>query len=377
MRSARTGGIQGYMNQLAASLCERGHEVTVVCRSHEEAPHAGVRFATLHSLALGAALRTLVFAKDVERHVRRTPYDLVVGLGNTWTQDVIRLGGGCHATYLERAHPHSSRRFGRWLGGISPKHRLILAIEARALAPGAFRCALVNSELVRRDLIERYQVDPEKIRLIRNGVDIERFHPRHRENAGRELRERLGLAGEGPVVLFLGSNYGRKGLDLLLEAFPAFLREFPRAKLLVVGADAGISRWKRRARDLGVDPAVTFLGKRNDPEACYAAADLYALPTRYDSFAFTVLEALASGLPVIVSDAAGAAELVGESCGAVVPWTAGPRELASELSRWASPERRSQAAAAGRRVAEENGSEAAMERTVDLLEELAGGPRSS
>jgi UDP-glucose:(heptosyl)LPS alpha-1,3-glucosyltransferase len=172
------------------------------------------------------------------------------------------------------------------------------------------------------------------------------------------------------VLLFLGSNYDRKGLGVLLEAFPAFLREHPAAKLLVVGSDADPSGWKRRARELGVEASVLFLGKRADADACYAAADLYVLPTRYDSYAYTVLEALATGIPAIVSDAAGASEVVDAAAGAVFPWTATAAELASVLSAWAPLERRSTAALACRRVAEANGAEAAAERTVALFEEL-------
>jgi len=371
MRSARMGGTESYLNQVARYLCDRGHEVTVICRSHEEPPHEKVRFVVLRSPVPGAALRILAFARDVERHLRHHAYDLVVGLGRTWTQDVIRLGGGCHATYLERAHAHSSRRFARWFQGMSAKHRVILAIEAKALAPGASRCVVVNSELVRGDVIARYGVDPGRIRLIRNGVDLERFHPRHRQGAGQELRASLGLERHGPILLFLGSNYGRKGLALLLDALPRVRERLPGTKLLVVGADADPGRWKQRARDLGVEDAVFFLGKRGDAEACYGAADLYVLPTRYDSFAYTVLEALACGVPVVVSDAAGACEVVDAGCGAVLPSTAGAEELGDAILRCADMEWRQGAAIRARRVAEENDAQGAAERTAQLFEELA------
>lgn len=367
MRSARVGGTESYLSQVSRHLCERGHDVTIVCRSHEDAPHASVRFVVLRSFAPGASLRYLAFARDVEKHLRKTSYDLVVGLGRTRTQDVIRMSGGCHATYLERAE-------GRSLSRLAPKHKAILALEAQALAPGAYRCVIANSELVKKDVVARYGVPPDKIRLIRNGVDLERFHPRNRDRSGAKLREELRIEGAGPVVLFLGSNYDRKGLGVLLDAFPAFVREHPAAKLLVVGSDADPSRWKRRARELGVEANVLFLGKRADADACYGAADLYVLPTRYDSYAYTVLEALATGIPAIVSDAAGASEVVDAASGAVFPWTATAAELTSVLSAWAPHDRRAHAALACRRVAESNGAEAAAERTVALFEELAADP---
>ena len=121
---------------------------------------------------------------------------------------------------------------------------------------------------------------------------------------------------------------------------------------------------------------VIFLGKRTDADACYGAADLYVLPTRYDSYAYTVLEALATGIPAIVSDAAGASEVVDAASGAVFPWTATAAELTSVLSTWAPHDRRGHAALACRRVAEPNGAEAAAERTVALFEELASSGAS-
>src|SRR6185295_18991211 len=102
LRHARTGGTERYLNGLAGFLAARGHEVTIVCRSHAAPPHPAVRFETLRGLALGGAWRTWSFARAVERHVTEhgaesalagRRYDLVVGLGRTWTQDVLRLGG--------------------------------------------------------------------------------------------------------------------------------------------------------------------------------------------------------------------------------------------------------------------------------------------
>jgi UDP-glucose:(heptosyl)LPS alpha-1,3-glucosyltransferase len=363
MRSARVGGTESYLNQVSRRLADRGHEVAIVCRSHEDAPHPSVRFVVLRSFAPGAALRYLAFARDVERHLAKTSYDLVVGLGRTRTQDVLRMSGGCHATYLERAEGSSLSHF-------APKHKAILALEAAALAPGSYRCVIANSELVRRDVMTRYGVPPERIRLIRNGVDLERFHPRNRERAGSALRADLGLTGDGPIVLFLGSSYERKGLGVLLEAFARRLRDQPGSRLLVVGSDSDLASWRAKARELGVERSTIFAGKRADADACYAVADVHVLPTRYDSFAYTVLESLASGVPVIVSDAAGASEVVESPSGSVLPWTANADAIAAALARWTSPGARETAAPACRRIAEANGADAAAEHTVDLFEEI-------
>jgi UDP-glucose:(heptosyl)LPS alpha-1,3-glucosyltransferase len=375
LRQARVGGTEQVLNLLARHLCEQGHEVTVVCRRRdpEHPPHPAARFVVLRRPVPGAAWRMRAFAEDVERHVREVDYDVVLGLGKTWSQDVLRTGGGTHAAYLEHARPHERRGAEVWL-----KDRVALAIERRAFARGAYRRVIANSELVRRDVMARYGVPREACSVIHNGVDLERFGP-HNRPAGRALRAELGLSPDPdpaqPVVAFVGGGFRRKGLGRLIEALPEVLRAHPRLVLLVVGRDSSRRALERRAQELGVDVALRFVGRRPDPEACFAAADLYCLPTWYDSFGFSVLEALASGLPVVTTDRAGASELVTDGVhGAVLPGEAGPVELAAALLRWLEPERRRAAAVPARARAEEHDVRRALERIESVLVDSAREP---
>jgi UDP-glucose:(heptosyl)LPS alpha-1,3-glucosyltransferase len=216
MRHARTGGTERYLNQLSAWLAGAGWEVTIVCRSHVEAPHPAVDFELLRPLSIGGGWRQWAFARAVERHLRERRYDVVLGLGKTWTQDVLRLGGGTHATYLELAHRETLTPLERALGKGVVKQALALASERRALAPGAYRRVIANSGMVARDVARRYAVPPEAIEVIHNGVDLERFHPRLRAGPGAALRRELGLQDDDLALLFLGTGYGRKGLDTVL-----------------------------------------------------------------------------------------------------------------------------------------------------------------
>lgn len=371
MRHAPIGGAERYLDQLATFLAECGHDVAIVCRTHADPSHPGVRFVPLRSFAPGRPWRTWAFARAVERHVARTPYDLVVALGKTWTHDVIRLGGGCHATYLERAHAATQRGWERALALSWPKDRVALAIERRALAPGAARAVIVPSHMVKADVMRRYGVPDAAIHVIPNGVDLERFRPASPQER-RAAREALGCAPEDDVLLFLGSGFGRKGLDRVLDALPALVRRRPRTRLLVVGRDSGWRHFFRRAQRLGLADRVSFLGSRDDPERCYAAADLYVLPTRYDSFAYTVLEAFASGIPVVTTEDAGAAELVEDGVhGAVLPSRFPPGALARALFDWTAPGRREKSLGALRASAESHSRARCLEATWKVLEAAA------
>jgi UDP-glucose:(heptosyl)LPS alpha-1,3-glucosyltransferase len=314
----------------------------------------------------------LIFAKAVEQHVAQAYYDVVLGLGKTWTHDVIRLGGGCYQTYIDLTHPASLwpsiRRIGTgWL-----KARLALSIEARALAPGAYTRVITNSKMVKQDIIDRYGISADKITVIHNGVDLDRFHPRHRMGAGARLRHRCGFHAEHVVVVFLASGYYRKGLDRLLEVFPALLRERPEARLLVVGYDTGLNHWKARAIRLGLKAYVCFLGGRRDPEVCYGAGDLYVLPTRYDPFANSTLEALASGMPVITTDTNGGCEALEHGVhGAVLQGKEDNDALLRELRRWTDREQLRRGAQAARTQAERHSVIRELEASTEVLLQVA------
>ncbi len=372
MRHARTGGTERHLNQIAVHLAEQGHAVTIVCRSHAEAPHPAVRFVVLRGFAPSSAWRMWDFARRLEHHVMESAYDLVYGLGKTWTHDLIRLGGGCHASYLERAHGESRSALARVLRASALKNRLALAIEARALAPGACRRVVVNSEMVGRDVQRRHGVPAERIVLIRNGVDLAAFRPDPADAAAQALRHVCGFRAEDRVYLFLGSGYGRKGLDRLLDAFPGVLAQRPEARLLVVGADSSRRRWEARARQLGLGARACFLGPRSDTVHCYRAADVYVLPSRYDPFANTTLEALASGLPVVTSSSNGASELLrGGGAGSLLPEDFRDPDLVQALLHWADPGRLAEGARAARRLAERHPVAAVARHTERLLREVA------
>jgi UDP-glucose:(heptosyl)LPS alpha-1,3-glucosyltransferase len=382
MRHRGTGGTERYMNELAAHLARAGHATTIVCRSHEAAPHPDVRFAVLRSPAVGGAWRMWAFARDVERYVAgaRADHDVVLGLGKTWTHDVLRMGGGCHATYVELAHRDTLRGLEPLVRGGHLKNRLALAIERRALAPGAYRRVIVNSRMVRDDVMRRHAVPADAIDVIYNGVDLERFRPERRATDGARWRTEAGLPERAFVLLFLGTGYGRKGLDRVLEALPAVRAARPDLVLAVVGYDSRKAYWEREAERLGVGQAVRFLGGRRDPEACYAGSDLYVLPTRYDPFANSTLEALASGLPVVTTTTNGGCELVVDGRhGAVVDPEADPAALVRALLEW-SADGRAGGRAGGRAadarddvraLAEAHGARAMTEHSSAVLQSVA------
>jgi UDP-glucose:(heptosyl)LPS alpha-1,3-glucosyltransferase len=179
------------------------------------------------------------------------------------------------------------------------------------------------------EIARLYGVPASRQSVVYNGVDLERFHPKLRDTHRAAARAEAGVSAAAWMLLFVGSGFERKGLDVAIRALVAF--DDAASRLLVIGrGDA--APYRRLAAEAGVDDRVVWLGVRPDIERWYAAADVLVLPTRYEPFGNVHLEALASGLPVVTSRRAGGAEVLDAGCGASVDPRA-PREFAAEVAR--------------------------------------------
>jgi len=349
------GGVEGVAWALAAELGRRGVELTVLCRSSAPDAPAGVSVARLGGPAFWQPLRVLAFSHRVGRAAAEGAFDVVQTFSRTRHQDVYRAGGGSHAHYMESVYARPALR--RWL---SPRHRALLWLEESAFRDPR-QVILCNSRLVADELAGRYRIGPERLRVIYNGVDLERFHPRERAGTGAALRRELAPAG--PVALFVGSGFERKGLT---DAIQGLADAKVDATLRVAGAGDPAS-YRRQAERLGVGARVHFLGVRLDVARLYAAADLFVLPTRYDPFANACLEALAAGVPVATTRANGAAELI-------VPGENGflcERDFAPAFRALAARDALAALGAAARRTAERHSWAAHADAVLALWAEVA------
>jgi len=333
------GGVESVAWNIAHGLARAGDEVHVVARRASDSP--AVRLHRVRAPTAWQPLRVIAFSRAAARAIPRQHIDCVLSFSRTLHQNVYRAGGGSHADYMGRRYGKLHR-----LWRLSPRHAVLLATERRIFRDPSQRVVCV-SHMVRSEIQRRYGVPDDRVAVVHNGVDLERFHPRHRAGPGARLRAEL-RAGAAPVWLFCGSGFARKGLDTALRSLAR--GGAAGSQLWVAGRDEP-RRWRRLARRLGVDERVRFLGFRSDIATTYAAADALLLPTRYDAFGNTCLEAAAAGLPVVTSGAAGAAELFRE-LGGVVEDPEDVAGFAAILDRLAEPGERERWSAAARRVAE-------------------------
>jgi glycosyltransferase involved in cell wall biosynthesis len=167
------------------------------------------------------------------------------------------------------------------------------------------------SESLKRHVID-LGADGDKIRVIGNGVDVEKFRRIPKEDA----RDRLGLPRDAPVLISVGALVERKGFHRVMECLPQLRARFPRLRYLVVGGASPEGDWRaqleRHVDDLQLADCVTFLGAMPPAElkVPLSAADVFVLATRNEGWANVFLEAMACGLPVVTTDVGGNAEVV-------------------------------------------------------------------
>ncbi len=157
--------------------------------------------------------------------------------------------------------------------------------------------------------------------VIPNAVDVDRFSP---EVDGSGVRAEFGLTGGQPLVLMVGVLARRKAHDDLIRAAPAILRAYPDAHIVIAGglpegSDEGYEEELRQlCTDLDVHDRVHLAGRREDIPQMLAACDVFVLPSRREGFPGAVLEAMATGRPVVVTPPASAGVEDGH-CGRIVP----------------------------------------------------------
>ena len=313
------GGAERFVQRIAQALAGRGIETTVIARrwptGGEATLPASVRRVELDPFHLGRRWRDRAFAHAVLDLVAVEGFDLVQSHERIPGLPLYRAGDGVHRPWLDIKH--RSQGWWRRLGdALSPPHRAVLRAEQAMFAHPVLRCVVCNSEMVRGEIMRLYGVAPDKLVVIRNGIDLQRFRPPTAAERAA-ARRRFGWPEDRTVFLFVGSGFERKGVAGALRAFAAGdLRD--RALLVVVGSDRHRVRYERLAQQLGIAAAVRFTGAQNDVLPYYQGADAFVLPTLYDPQSNAVLEAMACGLPAITTTGCGVAELLTPASGHVV-----------------------------------------------------------
>lgn len=298
------GGAESHMQKLAEALASRGHELHIFA-AQWDASFTAERISVhkVPSLKFNSILRDLTFAAASYSILKkqRTCFDIIQSHDKTLYQDIYFAGDGCHVEWLKKRRRHSGL-FTKLSIFLNPYHRLVLALERSVFEGHRFRKIVAISDLVKKEIISNYRVDPKDIEVVYHGIDTETFNPGNRGLFRDEIRKKHSIGDEEQTVLFVGSGFERKGLAYLLRA----IEICPRPLTALIAGKGRFSRYEHFVKR----QRVIHCGPQPDIRKYYAAADLCVIPAIYEPFGLVHLEALASGLPVITTRRSGGSELI-------------------------------------------------------------------
>jgi UDP-glucose:(heptosyl)LPS alpha-1,3-glucosyltransferase len=304
----RLGGAEVYTSNLAQSLVERGHAVSILAASFASDLPA-VRRVPMPYKGWTRTGQYGSFIDGVEKFLADEPHDIVHAMLPIRQCDCYHPHAGMAFEGLERGYLRHGdrlrRTLSRWGSRLDARRRRFAREERRLLSGPRQPIVLCLAEAMRLTAASRFP-EANLVRLL-YGIRLDRFNPAIQTKSRRAVRESLGITEGECVALMVAHDFTRKGVP---EALRAVARISPqRLTLLVVGRD-DVGPQLRLARRLGIAGRVHFVGATADVCPLYSAADVLLLLSRVEPCGLVVLEAAAMGLPVVVTRQAGAHEII-------------------------------------------------------------------
>jgi UDP-glucose:(heptosyl)LPS alpha-1,3-glucosyltransferase len=301
-------GLVGGGERFASEITERlarneDYEIHVFANkwvSHSDR----IKFHKVPIVRIPRFLGPLVFAWAVQWKISRMNFDLVHTHHWIFHADIYSAHGVPHAGWIRDVRKSTPSLY----------DRAVIAIERQLMKNGGSSCFLPVSSIAMEAFRREYVTLPGQWQIVHPGVDVARFSSPDRDACRTEIRRRYGIGADDLLILFVGMNFEVKGLDTIITAVAKArsARHGENIRLLVVGR-GNESKYRKMAQSLGIAEAVTFAGTQVDGlERYYRAADIFMMLSIFDTFGMVVLEAMAAGLPAIVSPNVGAKDLVEE-----------------------------------------------------------------
>jgi UDP-glucose:(heptosyl)LPS alpha-1,3-glucosyltransferase len=300
------GGLQKDMLSVAQACAEKGHQVTIFCRSWEGPypEHEKIEVNILPNKKnfwnKSNHKRDKQFIKRFTETARKYQADLVVGFNKMPGLDIYYAADTCFKAKVFQERPGLYR----WL----PRYRYYINTETAIFRLGAPTRILAISEPAIREYQQFYQTEISRFFLLPPGISRDRINP-DGERLNR-LHQELELPESHRVVLMVGSGFRTKGLDRSIQALASLPPPLKQTTHLVIAGEDRPEIFRQQAQTLGITQQVHFLGGRKDIPALLKSADVLIHPAYRENTGTVLLEAAVSGLPVIATENCGYAAYI-------------------------------------------------------------------
>lgn len=320
------GGLQRDMRRFALACAEKGHDVTIFTRQWKgpQEPLLKVEVIEIKAWSNHGTIRKM---EDFVRTLRqRNEFDCIIGFNRVGGLDVYFGGDICLKAKLQQQH-QMWRRF-------LPRYRNYLRLEEAVFGQESDTDIMLISPAELKIIRRIYKTSPDRIYLLPPGIDRDRLTRNPLTDEKRsQFRKELGVDDNDLLVLTVGSSFRTKGIDRAIHAIgnlPDGLKK--RCRYLVVGLGKE-KEFRAIAQRAGLGNRVYFMGGRSDISNFYYAADLLLHPARTETSGGTLLEAMVTGLSVIVTENCGYASYIQDAkAGAICPEPFDQKKLNALLS---------------------------------------------
>ncbi len=366
------GGGEGYLANFANQLAERGHEVHIYA-SKWESNNNKIHYHTIPSIRYPKFLKDISFVINSYNSMAKNDYDIVHVVGRALGMNVFNPHCGVEKAWLKQNFLSINcpvSRFFKYIAGFfSLRQNFILWLDRKQCTGKGVSRIIAISDMIKNDIIKYHNIDPQKIDVVYNGVDLRRFNPDNKNKYRTVVRKKLSL-GEEFVILYISNNFRLKGLFTLIKALGELKKSRKDFKVLIIGR-GNETPYRKLAKKLDCLENLIFLGHVGEIEKYYAASDIYVHPTFYDSCSLVVTEALASGLPVITTIYDGASGVIDDGRdGFVLKNPKDHRALAEKINLFFNAEFRQKASIAARKKAEKYPAEKNCDEIIKIYNEV-------
>jgi glycosyltransferase involved in cell wall biosynthesis len=303
------GGAENFILRASSGLSQLGINFFIISELWKRNSHNSKNIHWIEAKSHGFFRFTkfIRFQKSVRKIIALNNFDLIQSHERLTGVDIYRLGDGIHAAWIDRLKEISPWYKKAWLS-IDPYHQKIIRIE-KEMSEDENLFYVANSDLVKKELYKYYKVPESRIKVIENGIDTRSFHPASASKK-EASKKQLALNPKFPVVLFVGSGFERKGAFEIVEA----IKLLPKFQAIIVGQDKKIDQ----LRVLAHGHNILVTGPQDNIQKYLDAADIFCLPSLYDSLPNAALEALCCGLPIVLTKDVGLAPHIKKNLAGVI-----------------------------------------------------------
>ncbi len=305
------GGLQRDFLRIALACQARGHRIRVYTMSWEGDQPEGFEIKLVPVKKRTNHSRNTEYQKWVFADLEQNPADRIVGFNKMSGLDIYYAADVCYAEKVAQEKGFFYK--------LTARYKHYAQCEKAVFQKGKATKLLMLTPHQVAHFKTHYQTEDSRFYMLPPGIAMDRKHDRQVPDARRIYREKNHLSADDFLLLQVGSDFKRKGVDRTLKALAA-LPEALRKKthLMVVGQDKA-KKYQNIAQKLGIQQQVSFFSGRNDIAELMAAADLLMHPAYHEAAGIVLLEAITAGLPVIVTEVCGYAEFIQKAqCGVMI-----------------------------------------------------------